>query len=126
VSLWHDDFKAAGWLSYRDSLKDRDAGFYQGSWQKRVRDENGTRYFINVNLWHFPAHPDDRKSAAAEVQFSEVGEERNVVNVTPLRTFGSIDEIEAYFADVWAKLGLGYYERDVRSPLPLSEHGRGM
>jgi hypothetical protein len=105
---WADDFAAAGYKPYHDFIKGRpEDRFYKGSWQRRIIDDRGTRYFINVNLYEF----DGTRAASAEVQFHTLDDrEGDAINID--RRVNAIPEIEAFFAEVWEKLGCGYYEVD--------------
>ncbi|SFF17091.1 hypothetical protein [Methylobacterium sp. yr596] len=119
TKLWHDDFKAAGYRPYHDNFKEGDERYkpadqrmYQGSQQKRVTDERGTRYFINVDLYDFTvAQLQAGRSAGAHVQFSTVDEMGAVCDVSR-SVEGSIEEVEHFFADLWSRMGWGYYEVD--------------
>ncbi len=119
TKLWHDDFKAAGYRPYRDSFKDNDEAYkpltrrmYQGSQQKRITDERGTRYFISVDLYDFTvAQQKAGRSASAHVQFSTANEMAAVCDVSR-SVEGSIEEVERFFADMWTRMGWGYYEVD--------------
>ena len=127
TTLWKDDFEAAGYRPYRDSLKGQgeahvplDQRMYQGSMQKRVQDEKGTRYFVNVDFYDFSRvtyPPSMPRSLSAHVQFSVQDRMARVADV------GAIDgespaAIEAFFADLWQRMGWGYYEREEAWILP--------
>jgi len=124
TTFWKDDFEAAGYRPYSDSMKGRgeenilpSERMYQGSMQKRVVDEFGTRYFVNVDFYDFsrvrPASQASR-SLSAHVQFSILNEMRRVVNVEGVD--GSPAEIEEFFANLWSQMQWGHYEID-RPPL---------
>ena len=134
--IWKSDFEAAGYKPFRDHLKDTERHrpeaerFYQGSMQKRVRDERGTRYFVNVDFWDmagFPGSGVRNRSHSAHVQFSVRDEIRETVNVEGV-TRKAPAETEAFFADVWSCMGWGYYEvddHDAPAPsLSAGESGR--
>jgi hypothetical protein len=87
-------------------------GFYMGSVQKRVRDDQGTRYFIGIEMFNLGVVTSKalvRFSARASVQFHVDDARKKVANVNV--EFTSFEEIEDFFDTMWRKMGFGYYER---------------
>ncbi|GMA73709.1 hypothetical protein GCM10025880_01260 [Methylorubrum aminovorans] len=114
---WRDEFLAAGYKPYHDSFKARgeehvpdDRRMYVGSVQKRVRDARGTRYFLNVDLYDFTMHQGGRRSASANVQFQMSDEDWGGCANVERSVEGSVAETEAWFWDLWHRMGWGYYE----------------
>lgn len=78
--------------------------------QKRISDEKGKKYFIN--LWYYAEGRHGQtslpESIQADVQFETDGvtdENMNVVLFTQ-----DVDKIEEVFENMWVTLNLGYYE----------------
>lgn len=119
VSTTADDLRAAGYKPFREGMKE--GAFYEGSWQKRIDDERGKRYFISVSMWNFPEH---RYSAQAECQFHELDDMNgDFCNVSHSMGAG-IPAMEEFFAKMWEKMGFGYYEIfDYVHPTPQSGNG---
>lgn len=96
-----------------------DAGYkqYKGVldetlYQKPVRDEHGTRYHVTFRHGILPANPgivgDTRRPYFAPTEQFTIG--KMVFNVEVVRLEETIEEIEAFYADVWTKLGADYYQ----------------
>lgn len=105
---------AAGFRKYKN-------GMSNGAWnnwlfQKRIRDEKGTRYFIDVIQydWSMYSHRIGEPLAyEASVHFyTGDGEIYSVVTCMDDNIRNSIDAIEMFFDNMWSKLELGYYEID--------------
>lgn len=115
---WRDEFLAAGYKPYQDRLKaDReyvpdDQRMYRGSAQKRYRDGRGTPYFLNVDFYDFTMHDGGRLSASANVQFQMSDEDWGGCANVERSVEGSVAETEAWFSDLWHRMGWGYYEID--------------
>lgn len=107
--LSHQDFLDAGYRHFfqRGAKQYTDEGF-----QKKVTDENGTRYFITVYIYdwkdfsHVMKVRENRYSFEPDVQFNT----ENPVQVQLLHP-DSIEEIETKFDTLWKALGCPYYER---------------
>ncbi len=97
------EFMDAGYKPYVNRVKKSE--WYLGSVQKRVQNERGTAYFIDVDFWDF----DGRKSASAHVQFYTPDERRDYINIERQVT-GAIADLEEFFSAVWLRMGFGYYE----------------
>jgi hypothetical protein len=94
---------------YRKSICDGSKQFTNVLYQKRIDDECGKRYFINVWEWDNRMHvgvPNDF-SYQAEGQFKDGCD--NTFNIE-LLTNDSIEQVEAFFADTWERLGYAHYE----------------
>lgn len=78
--------------------------------QKRISDEKGKKYFIN--LWYYAEGRHGQtslpESIQAEVQFETDGVTHENMNVTLFTR--DIDKIEEVFENMWVTLNLGYYE----------------
>lgn len=117
-TLWIDDFVAAGYRPYNNSMLDHneksvsvDERMYRGSAQKAITDEDGTRYYIGVNFYDFTKAVNDgtnHRSFQAEVEFSIIDERKKTVTVSGITT-NDITDIEEFFADLWSKMSWGYY-----------------
>jgi len=70
-----------------------------------VRDEVGTRYFINIFVYEYPG----RLGVQSEVQFRQG--DLPSMNVTLIQP-SSIEEIERTYALLWCAAERPYYERD--------------
>ncbi|MBO9428840.1 hypothetical protein [Sulfitobacter sp. R18_1] len=106
-----------GYRPYIDSLKaqknQRTPGFYQGSIQKRVADDDGTRYFLNIDMFDMGAvsiRASNHWSARAWVQFHVESEHGKVADVEI--SFENFADTEAFFDDIWTKMEFGHYEKD--------------
>jgi hypothetical protein len=95
---------AVGFRRFDDPMH-RDQ-FHRGSYQFRVEDEVGTRYFVNVVHYVLPAIG---KSFQAEVQFTR-GEE--TVNLSYFATNRTVEQTLAFFAQAWSALSFDHYERN--------------
>lgn len=83
-------------------------------YQKRIRDKNGTRYFIDVTFWQHSKYPGGRDGWQVEVNYNDG------CTFSPVRAMGisgdasnitASDAIE--WADqLWQRLCPNYYERD--------------
>ena len=82
---------------------------YMGSYQKRVTDENDTKYFINVNIYDLSkiVVQKDDFSVSSEAQFhNENGETFNVEYFIDGHT---IKQMEDFFEKVWKLMSKVYY-----------------
>jgi hypothetical protein len=111
--------EAAGYTPFRDPMKK--GSYYDGSWQKRIEDVHGKRYFITVSLWSPPGYA---PAAEAECQFHERDEMKGFYcNVTHSME-GGIVAMERFFRDMWERMEFGYYERFEPAP-PIHQLSRG-
>lgn len=100
-----------GWIRYRDVMHDGKTG-YLGSLQKRVEDECGTRYFVNLDIWDMGSVTRGMTpglAVEAHAQFREAGPDGTWVNLR--RPHADLAETEAFFDRVWTTMGFGMYER---------------
>lgn len=83
-------------------------------WQKRVEDETGIRYSINVYQWELdrviPNFRGRTPTFNPEVHFS-IKDSDNTAHVELGNTDMTIEEIEAFFDGMWRKMEFGHYER---------------
>ena len=114
--LTPEDWIAKGYKQFKSTIKPlADFGL-----QKRFDDENGKRYFITVWVYDNSAYMDRYEgwsmwSFQPDVQFKmEDGTTFDVVyHHTNNTQWGvtSIDDVEAFFYNMWEKLGCQYYEK---------------
>ena len=99
---------AAGFKQYRPSAIDRCDGLFQ----MRVRDENGTRYFINVRKWVFP----ERVSYDATITFNDGCTFHPAASALQVLAYGltewSVADVIAWADQMWIRLSPNYYERN--------------
>ena len=90
-----------------------------GTWntflfQKRVRDDKGTRYFIDIVQYDWGGYPQrtgEPFTYEATVRFyTGDGETHSHMTCMDDNTRNSIEGIEEFFNSIWIKLELGYYE----------------
>ena len=111
-----ETLESAGYLVYPNPT--RDGAWNPWVWQKRFRDEVGTRYFIDVTQYDWHALP---ACAARPVRYDyEVNvhlydeNEDTTMRVTVLseRATASVEALEAWVENLWRVTSSGYYERD--------------
>lgn len=106
----------AGYKWFKDNWKNSRRGF-----QKRFRDEKGTKYFITGYHWNFgKAYPDraeDRDEYSFDVQFTISGD--RTVDITYSATFlptkweheiTTLKDVEEFYEKAWRDMGADYYE----------------
>jgi len=100
---------AAGYKTWTNSFKKNDTS-YRGSFQKRVTDERGTRYFINFEHSHFTYHDGrgDMESVVCEAQFSRGGVTFNVETIQGFDI--TLEQTETLIGDIWTGAKCDYYE----------------
>jgi len=101
---------SVGYNQFHDrSAADRLGEWYRASFQKRVRDEFGTRYFITIRHGVMPAMSGSpaRDFFTPENQFTKDG---TTFNVEMLHHRESLEQVEAFFDHLWTTLRLDYYE----------------
>lgn len=95
---------------YRKSLpKSHLHDRYDALFQRRFRDGEGTRYFVNVRFWRHSKFGDYPDGWDAFVQLTDP--DGKVFRVTLLDT-RTVDEVEAFFEGVWVSLRCQHYEKD--------------
>ncbi len=100
-----------------------DAGFkcfpqhrrgYEALYQKRITDEHGTRYFIDVGFWQHTAHGGDFDGWAAAVNYNDGCSFHPLTNMritADVRAWTAQDVIR-WADELWTRLAPNYYERD--------------
>lgn len=108
--LTEQDFLDAGYKRYNQSHRSSDYML-----QKRIDDEVGKKYFINVYVYDWREYKDHPSfSFAPEVQFPGFDDDKMTVNVSFIVNDNStIKEIEKEFEGMWKYLGKPYYERNM-------------
>ena len=108
----------AGYRWFKDHLKNSIRGF-----QKRFKDEKGTKYFITGYHWNFglvyPDRAEDRDQYSFDVQFiidksgkSQTIDLRYSADHLPnqWRPITTLKEVEEYYEKAWKDFGAEYYE----------------
>jgi len=107
-----DTLLRAGYRRYENPTRDGESNRWL--FQKRVRDQQGTRYFIDIVEYDWSAYSQrtgDRFSYEASVHYYvDDGLPTCVVSCQDDGANASIEALEAYFDQVWTRLELGYYE----------------
>lgn len=77
--------------------------------QKRISDDKGKKYFIDI--WYYVGSPSHNfpESIQAEVQFHD-GDGITEESMNVQLFIRDITKIEEVFENMWGKLGLNYYE----------------
>ena len=116
-----DDLLRAGYERFHDPLAAQALGdWYRGSYQRRITDNVGIKYFITIRHSIVPPQFGDTGSRyvfTAENQFTRGG---MVMNIELLDGAESIEQIEEFFAELWCNLHLDYYEQDNARCCPQS------
>lgn len=84
-------------------------------YQKRITDDTGTKYFINVYEYNFEDIANYPKSNKISYQFEEQFRLPNDENVKVTYLYNetrSLVDIEEWFESIWLKLNCSYYELD--------------
>ena len=110
--------EAAGYKWFEDGWRKSMRGF-----QKRFRDERGTKYFITGYHWNFgKAYPDraeDRDEYSFDVQFivdrggkSQTIDLKYSADFLPnqWRPVTTLKEVEEFYEKAWKDFGAEYYE----------------
>jgi len=113
-----EDFIKAGYREHKsksyETLKMTDTLL-----QKRIDDEIGKKFFIDVWVYDnkyyketgkFPKDSPDF-SFQPEVQFYSKEDEPMFNCMCFMGDKQSVEDVEEFFAELWAKMNLGYYER---------------
>lgn len=110
--LTEQDFLDAGYKRYNQSHRSSDYML-----QKRIDDEVGKKYFIDVYVYDWRKYKDRNPSLqdfgfAPEVQFRGFDDDKMTANVSFIVNDNStIAEIEKEFEDMWEYLGKVYYSK---------------
>jgi len=111
-----ETLESAGYTRYPNPT--RDGAWNPWVWQKRFRDEVGTRYFIDVTQYDWHALPNvhsrpSRYSYEADVDLYDENEDTTMrVKVLSERATASVEALEAWVENLWRVTSSGYYERD--------------
>ena len=110
--------EAAGYKWFEDNWKNSLRGF-----QKRFRDERGTKYFITGYHWNFglvyPDRADDRDQYSFDVQFIvDRGGKSQTIDLNysadflpnKWRPVTTLKEVEEFYEKAWKDFGAEYYE----------------
>ena len=102
-----------GYMKFHDpSAAARMTDWYQASYQKRVRDDKGTRYFITISHSVMPAGWSGRDNA--EQHFFTPSNQFNkgdiTFNIDMIYHNHTLDEVEQFFHDLWEKMELDRYD----------------
>jgi len=77
--------------------------------QRRISDENGTRYYIDIWMYDwskYPHHIGEYKQAfEAEAYYSD-----GISAILHHCEERTLEKVEEFFADLFIKFGAGYYE----------------
>lgn len=106
-----DELLAAGYRSFQPNpqIDNFDVGY-----QKRIRDEHGTRYFINVReWWHHPKNV----GIDVEVTYNDCCGFYPSRAATRILIYAgvsdwTVEQVEAACNEFWERLKPDYYERD--------------
>jgi hypothetical protein len=82
-------------------------------YQKRIRDENGTRYFIDVMFWRHSKCGDYLDGWSVEINYNDgcaFSPIQGIKVEASVRT-ETAAEVEAFAAELWQRLCPNYYER---------------
>lgn len=100
---------ANGYRRYNDNRSPAATALFQ----KRVTDERGIRYFINVveyDISVIPNYPGPTLRYEPDVRFYE-GDGEDAVNVSiMLDRIKTVQDLESYVLHMWNKMSFGYYE----------------
>lgn len=110
---------AAGYREFRSGTEaGKSDSWYDTSFQLRVDDHLGKKYFINVHIFRVPAHTlagnpqiasmtRDGLMFQAEVQFT-IDADGDRLDVSYSATKRTIGQMEAVFETVWGNYGFHY------------------
>jgi hypothetical protein len=110
--------EAAGYKWFEDHWKNSLRGF-----QKRFRDDKGTKYFITGYHWNFgvsyPDRADNRDEYSFDVQFTiDKGGKSQTIDLkfgadflpNDYRPVSTLEEVEQFYENAWLQMGAEYYE----------------
>lgn len=108
----------AGYRWFEDMWKNSLRGF-----QKRFRDERGTKYFITGYHWNFgltyPDRAENRDQYSFDVQFRiKENSKDQTIDIkynadflpNPYREVTKLTEVEDFYEKMWKDIGADYYE----------------
>lgn len=108
-----EDLRVAGYIRHSpDATRRSGETGLLALWQKRVMDEVGTRYFINVREWDWSQFntASQKHSFDAAVQFHRDGRYFNVDYIG--NSDDSIIVIELMFDELWEKMDFAHVDSD--------------
>ena len=110
--------EAAGYKWFEDHWKNSLRGF-----QKRFRDDKGTKYFITGYHWNFgvtyPDRAENRDAYSFDVQFTiDKGGKSQTIDLrygadflpNDYRPVTTLEEVEQFYENAWLQMGAEYYE----------------
>jgi hypothetical protein len=110
--------EAAGYKWFEDHWKNSLRGF-----QKRFRDDKGTKYFITGYHWNFgvsyPDRAENRDEYSFDVQFTiDKGGKSQTIDLkfgadflpNDYRPVSTLEEVEQFYENAWLQMGAEYYE----------------
>lgn len=102
--------EAAGYKKYSNTLSQ----YSLFGMQKRIEDQFGTKYFINVEVFGPYPHQDPTiYNFDTTVQFTDDDDIKPTINMTYIDDADTtIEDIEKFFERAWEFLGFPYYERN--------------
>ena len=109
----HIILKRSSFLRFEDTLR-KDDPEYKGSFQDRVQDEHGIKFFINYDVSVLPAdicqrlHIQDGEYVTARVQFQD--DTGTYINVEFDAKALSLDDVREKITRIWQACGCVYYD----------------
>lgn len=111
-----DNLIAAGYKRYNDAFQ-KDINIYIGSFQKKVKDDRGIKYFIDVNVYNHEGMPGydcdtwGKFGYEATCQFNSHAKHKHTFNVLRfVKAEDKIEEIEDFFHVMFHSMECEYYE----------------
>lgn len=106
------ELEQAGYRRWRNNMSQGDWDAWM--WQKIVKDQRGTRYFIDIHEYNWQLFPQrlglEISYEPRVVLYGQDGECVMHVTVCDKTATASLASLEAYIDQVWNKLECGYYE----------------
>ena len=93
-----------GYKKYNDTWYNADCSF-----QKRVKDDKGTKYFINFFRYNLPVFDNEPRY---DVRLSSGTKDYDMEIVLFNISSMSLKDIENKIEEIWTKLNLEYYEEE--------------
>jgi hypothetical protein len=107
---------AAGYRPFPDRMAaEKLEDWYRCSYQKRIRDEIGTRYFITFLHGVVPAKHNHGEERAFFTPSNQFNKGSLTFNLEVLVHNQTLEEIEHFFEETWTTMKLDYYEKDNES-----------
>lgn len=85
--------------------------------QKRIRDDKGTRYFIDVEKWKEVVHPYTGETFPSSYVYKAQLYKRGTHDAFDMEFHSSwdLDDVEAFLENLFESSGCDYYEEDCQS-----------